>query len=289
MQPISRRLPVAAAIALTAIGLGMLSASPAVTAPGDTANLRITKSDSPDPVTVGQTLTYTIEVSNLGPDPATGTTVTDRLPANVDFVSAQSTSGNNACDRNGRTVTCQVGTLGGSFTEATITIRVKPRRAGTITNTAEVDSVENDPVAANNEATTTTTVKEAGEPQPATCRGTAATILGTANADVLRGTPARDVIVAFAGNDTIYAFGGRDLICGNRGADLVGAGPRADVVVGGPGNDRVRGRGGSDRLIGNNNNDVLRGNRGNDVMRGGLGTDRCFGGPGADVRRGCEN
>ena len=81
MQPISRRLPIAAAIALTAIALGLLAASPAVPAPGDTANLRITKSDSPDPVTVGQTLTYTINVSNLGPNPATGTTVTDRLPS----------------------------------------------------------------------------------------------------------------------------------------------------------------------------------------------------------------
>src|SRR5688572_5837852 len=159
MQPISRRLPIAATIALIAVGLGLISASPAVPAPGDTANLRITKTDSPDPVTVGQTLTYTINVSNLGPDAATGTTVTDRLPANVDFVSAQSTNG--TCTRNGRTVTCQVGNLAGSGSEATITIRIKPRRAGTITNTAEVESVENDPVTANNTATATTTVQAA--------------------------------------------------------------------------------------------------------------------------------
>ena len=220
MQPISRRLPIAAAIALFALGLALIAASYATSAPGDTANLRITKSDSPDPVTVGQTLTYTIDVSNLGPDAATGTTVTDRLPANVDFVSVQSTNG--TCSRNGRTVTCQVGNLGGSGSEATITIRIRPRRAGTITNTAEVESVENDPVAANNEATATTTVRAAGGPQPqgATCAGVTATIPGTGNHDVLRGTPARDVIVARAGNDTIYALGGRDLICGNRGADV---------------------------------------------------------------------
>lgn len=288
MHRFSRRIVPAVLVALAATAVGLLTASPAVTAPGDTADLRITKTDSPDPVTVGQTLTYTINVSNLGPNPATGTTVTDRLPAGVDFVSA--TMGNTTCDRNGRNVICQVGTLGGSGSEATITIRVKPTRAGTITNTAEVDSVENDPVAANNVATATTTVREAGQqPQPVTCRGVAATLRGTANDDVLKGTPARDVIVAFAGNDRIYAFGGRDLICANRGADIVGAGGRADRVIGGPGNDRVRGRRGNDRLVGNRGNDVLRGNRGNDVLRGGIGFDRCFGGLGADVRRGCEN
>ena len=290
MQKLSRRLAPAVLVALVATAVGLMSASSAVPAPGDTANLRITKSDSPDPVTVGQTLTYTIDVSNLGPDAATGTTVTDRLPANVDFVSVQTTNG--TCTRAGRNVTCEIGNLGGSGSEATITIRVRPNRAGTITNTAEVESVENDPVAANNTATATTTVREAGQPpqpQPATCRGVAATIRGTGNHDVLRGTPARDVIVAFAGHDRIYAYGGRDLICANRGADVVGAGARADRVISGPGNDRVRGRRGNDRLVGNANNDVLRGNRGNDVLRGGIGCDRCFGGVGVDVRRGCEN
>ena len=190
MKRISRKIAPALLVALTATAVGLLTAAPAITAPGDTANLRITKSDSPDPVTVGQTLTYTIDVSNLGPDAATGTTVTDRLPANVDFVSVQTTNG--TCSRNGRIVTCQVGNLAGSGSEATITIRIKPRRAGTITNTAEVESVENDPVAANNTATATTTVRAAGQPpqpQPARCAGVAATIRGTANHNVITGHP----------------------------------------------------------------------------------------------------
>jgi uncharacterized repeat protein (TIGR01451 family) len=275
-------------VALAATAVGLMAASPAVTAPGDTANLRITKSDSPDPVTVGQTLTYTINVSDLGPQAATGTTVTDRLPQNADFVSAQSTNG--TCKRTGRTVTCQVGNLAGSGSEATITIRVKPRRVGTITNTAEVESVENDPVAANNTATATTTVRAAAEPPAAPkCAGVTATIRGTAGHDVLKGTAGRDVILAFAGNDRIYAYGGRDLICANRGADVIGAGARADRVIAGPGNDRVRGRRGNDRIFGNAGRDILGGNRGNDVLRGGRGFDRCFGGFGADTVRSCEN
>lgn len=286
MKKRSRRLTAALTTALAATGLGLMTASPAVPAPGDTANLGITKSDSPDPVRVGQVLTYTLQVTNAGPDAATQTEVVDTLPTGVDFISATSTNG--TCAQTGRRVRCQIGTLGGSGSDATITIRVRPTREGTLTNTAEVESVENDPVATNNVATTTTTVQAAGQPQPVTCSGVAATIRGTGGADVLKGTPARDVIVAFAGNDTIYGFGGRDLICANRGADVVGAGAMADRVIGGLGNDRVSGRGGPDRLLGNRGNDQLWGNRGSDLLRGGFGFDRCRGGTGLDIRRNCE-
>jgi len=61
--------------------------------PEDPADLSLTKSDSPDPVTVGAVLTYTILVSNAGPDPATNVVVTDDLPKQVDFVSATASSG----------------------------------------------------------------------------------------------------------------------------------------------------------------------------------------------------
>ena len=50
--------------------------------------MEITKSDSPDPVVAGETLTYTLEVTNNGPAPATGVIVVDALPAGVTFLSA---------------------------------------------------------------------------------------------------------------------------------------------------------------------------------------------------------
>jgi uncharacterized repeat protein (TIGR01451 family) len=49
----------------------------------------ITKSDSPDPAVAGEILTYTIGVSNSGPDRATGVSVTDTLPAMTTFLSAK--------------------------------------------------------------------------------------------------------------------------------------------------------------------------------------------------------
>jgi uncharacterized repeat protein (TIGR01451 family) len=118
------------------------------------ADLSITKSDSPDPVTVGGSLTYTITVKNNGPSGATGVTMTDSLPGSVTFVSATPSQGN--CTGTA-TVTCSLGSLsnGGS---ATVTIVVTPTQAGGISNTATVGANEADPDTSNNSATQPTTV-----------------------------------------------------------------------------------------------------------------------------------
>ena len=266
--------------------LGMLIAATAGTAAkAGSADLAISKSDSPDPVTVGTTLTYTIEVQNLGPDAAAGVTVTDQLPKGVDFVSAAPSAG--TCAHKGRNVTCQLGQVGTpavNYSPTTVTLTVIPRRLGVIGNTASVKGSPKDPVASNNKATATTTVVGPS----ATCRGVAATITGTGGRDFIVGTPGPDVIATFRGNDTISSLGGRDLVCAGAGADYVGAGTAADRVFGGPGADRLIGRGGPDLLKGQAGPDVLKGQRGADRLRGGRGRDRCLGGAGRDSVRGCE-
>ncbi len=55
------------------------------------ADLSIVKTDSPDPVNAGATVTYTLAVSNAGPDTATTLTVTDTLPAGVTNAAASGT------------------------------------------------------------------------------------------------------------------------------------------------------------------------------------------------------
>jgi len=50
-----------------------------------TSELLLIKTDSPDPVVVDTPLTYTLFVSNQGPDDATGVVITDTLPAGVTF------------------------------------------------------------------------------------------------------------------------------------------------------------------------------------------------------------
>ena len=119
------------------------------------ADLSLTKSDSPDPVLVGGTLTYTLTAHNSGPQDTTGVSLTDTLPNGVEFVSATPSQG--LCDEASGTVTCSLGALA-SGASATVTIDVTPQSAGSITNQASVTSDLPDPDAADASATATTTV-----------------------------------------------------------------------------------------------------------------------------------
>jgi uncharacterized repeat protein (TIGR01451 family) len=96
------------------------------------ADLAVTKTATPAAVTEGNPLTYTVAVTNHGPDPATGVTVIETLSPEVTFVSATSSQGScsiqGAVVAVGKTVICNLGNLavGGS---ATVVIDVTPNRA----------------------------------------------------------------------------------------------------------------------------------------------------------------
>jgi hypothetical protein len=96
---------------------------------------------------------------------------------------------------------------------------------------------------------------------PATCRGIAATIVGTNGSDLRTGSQGQDVIVALGGNDALSGLGGNDVICG------------------GPGKDTLKGGKGKDSLLGQ---------KGKDTLKGGGGTDLCKGGKGSDTASACE-
>jgi uncharacterized repeat protein (TIGR01451 family) len=294
-----------AAGALVALaGLTMFAgASSGAPAPSGSADLSVTKSDSPDPVFTGGALSYTIHVSNAGPDAATHVVVTDKLPGGVTFVSATPIQGSCTTSKNKRVVTCKLGTIGvqagPAYTPgggpvytpgvATITIQVlAPGKPGKITNTATVLSDLKDPKPQNNTASATTRVIKAAAPkQGPKCGGLRATLVGTPGPDLLRGTPRRDVVVAGRGNDRIITDGGHDVICAGAGRDVVKAGGRSDKVFGGRGADRLFGMGGGDTLRGGAGPDLLKGGGGADLLIGGSGNDRCLGGPGRDVLRSC--
>jgi len=136
------------------------------------ADLSITKTDSPDPVTVGNNLTYTINVTNNGPDTATSVTVTDNLPPETTFVSCSSTGGG-VCGGSGNDQTVTFASLASGQSE-TITfvtnVNCSVADGTVISNTATVSSLTFDPDTTNNSSTTTTT---ASNPPP-TITGAAA-------------------------------------------------------------------------------------------------------------------
>ena len=112
------------------------------------ADLDISKSDSPDPVTTGEQLTYTLTVTNNGPDRAIGVRVVDTLPSAVFYQ-----SDNAGCTEAAGTVTCDLGEILPADTrQVVITVLVDISAPNLIINTATVDTVEGstDPDPGNN-------------------------------------------------------------------------------------------------------------------------------------------
>lgn len=117
-------------------------------------DLAITKTDTPDPVSVGEPLTYTLNVSNTPADPPppqgqggySQVLVTDTLSASVDFVSVTPSQGTCTPPAAGTSVvSCALGPLALN-SSATIEIVVVPQVAGEIQNTATVQGPTSGPV-----------------------------------------------------------------------------------------------------------------------------------------------
>jgi uncharacterized repeat protein (TIGR01451 family) len=123
------------------------------------SNLTITLSDSPDPVTGTTPLTYTIAVTNGGPDPATSLSVSQALPAGVVFNSAAGSGW--SCGESGGVVSCTRPGLAVGSAPA-ISVRVTPEpAAAALVSSASVSAAEADPNPADNSANQTTTVNQA--------------------------------------------------------------------------------------------------------------------------------
>ena len=121
-----------------------------VAAAASTVDLSIAKSPHLVLRTVSSNLTYTLTVTNNGPDAASSVTVTDTLPGAVTFVSASA-----GCSESGGTVTCTAASLAnGASVSFTITVTAPGTPGQTFSNTAGVvTAVSFDPDTSDNSAT----------------------------------------------------------------------------------------------------------------------------------------
>ncbi len=120
------------------------------------ADLAVTVTDSPDPVIAAGTLTYTVNVNNLGPSTAQTVTMTDTLAATTTFVSAVGTGW--SCAETNHVVTCTRASLAPGLAPAITIVVTAPSQGGSINNTAQIATTTVDPVAGNNSQTISTAV-----------------------------------------------------------------------------------------------------------------------------------
>jgi len=122
-------------------------------------DLEIAKSDSPDPVLAGETLTYTLVITNNGPAPAEDVLVVDALPDGVTFVSATASQG--LCNGG---VTCDLIDLAvGATAEVTVVVLVAADQVDDLLNVARVSASNPESDDSNNEASEPTVVDEEAE------------------------------------------------------------------------------------------------------------------------------
>lgn len=119
------------------------------------ADIAITTVESRDPVPVNQPLTYTLTVSNRGPQLAQSLVVSNQLPNNFQFASVTASQG--SCLNQSGAVLCELGDLAaGNF--ATIQITGQGTRIGRMTNSATVQGNNFDSDLSNNQSTEETVV-----------------------------------------------------------------------------------------------------------------------------------
>jgi uncharacterized repeat protein (TIGR01451 family) len=116
--------------------------------------------ESADPTTPGRAITYTVTVTNNGPSPASAVALTDSwsttIAGGVQLLSFATTQGQCALTQDQR-IDCQLGGLaGGASTTVTVTLRA--RGTGSVTDQVQVSAAEFDPNTANNAGSETTTV-----------------------------------------------------------------------------------------------------------------------------------
>ncbi|MEE4161010.1 MAG: choice-of-anchor Q domain-containing protein [Woeseiaceae bacterium] len=126
------------------------------------ADLAIAKTGTPNPVTEGGNITYTVTVTNNGPGDASSVSMVDTLANLLAFGSATPSQG--SCTTASNVVTCALGSIANGANATVTIIAATPDvpESTVVTNSATVSGAETDPDATNNSVTVDTTIVPAG-------------------------------------------------------------------------------------------------------------------------------
>jgi uncharacterized repeat protein (TIGR01451 family) len=120
------------------------------------ADVAVSQGASGATISAGNSLIYTLRVTNLGPNVASGVTLNDPLPATFSLVSASANQG--SCIFTNGLLTCDLGVLTNGAT-VLVTVSGIASLPGTLTNAVSVSANSSDPAVANNSAISFVTVK----------------------------------------------------------------------------------------------------------------------------------
>ncbi len=267
-------------------------------------DLAIAKTDSPDPVAAGSTLTYNLKVSNIGTADATGVVVQDTLPVSLTNITATGGSGFTV-NQAGNVVTFSGGTIAAGGSADFVITGIPSSAVNSLVNNAVVDP--NNAIVEFNETnnsilidTTVTGINPSPSPSPTPGSPSPSPspsptpivnpfpsfsntfITGTDAGELFNLTDVGDAIAAGGGDDTVFGFNGNDLEFGNQGNDQLNGNQGNDTLYGGQDNDIVSGGKDSDFVYGDRGDDIVNGNNGNDIVYGGKGNDTVYGGQNED-------
>jgi len=183
------------------------------------ADLALGLGATPALVNVGSNVVFTLNVTNLGPDTASGVLLTNLLPAGMNFVSASVSQG--TATNNAGIVTCALGTLTNGA-HATVTLQTTALTAGAKTNSATVTAFTPDLLTANNSKAVSLSIN---------AFPTISAIAGvTTNEDRMVGP------IPFVIGDAETAATSLSLTMASSNTNLV---PLANILLGGSGSNRT--------------------------------------------------
>ncbi len=178
-----------------------------LTTVAQSADLMLLARATPDPVTVGNPVTYAILVTNRGPSAATSVSLTNTLPFGVSYLSATASQG--TCAQSGGIVTCTLGVLAGGGA-VNVTIVATATTSGQLTDRANVATTAFDPNSSNNSTSVVSRATAAPTMQVISDRTiTEDSVLGPITFTVSDlETPATNLVVtAFSSNQAIVPDG----------------------------------------------------------------------------------
>ncbi|HEX8172891.1 MAG TPA: hypothetical protein VF824_20320 [Thermoanaerobaculia bacterium] len=202
-------------------GNNTASAQTTITSAATSADLGVTLTDSPDPVASGATVTYSVALTNGGPDAAANTLLSFSI-SNGSITGV--TSGSLTCSGSGASASCSAASLPTGSYNITVTAQAG---SGVMTLTAGASSSTADPSTGNNTASAQTTITSTAtsadlgvtltdSPDPATSGTTV-----TYNVVLTNGGPdaAANAVLSFSiSNGSITSVTSASLTCNGSGA-----------------------------------------------------------------------